>query len=82
MSESAEQEAPPLMLGGVLVETEVPRARQHTPTPRAVVVRDIQVPFLRIVIITTTWALASIPALLVLALVGGMVGDLLRTLSR
>lgn len=70
------------MLGGVLVETEEVRSRERTRTPRAVVVTALEIPFANLVSFTIKLALAAIPALLVLALIGGMVGELLRALSR
>jgi hypothetical protein len=82
MSESDQQEVPPIMLGGVLVETGDVRSPKRPPTPRPVVITDIQMPFDRMVIVTMKWTLASIPAMLVLALVGGMISDLLRARSR
>ncbi len=48
----------------------------------SVVVTDIQMPFISMVIFMVKWAIASIPALLILALiftvVAGMFGNLLR----
>ena len=82
MSDSAEQEGRPLMLGGVMVETEEARAGERTRTPRAVVVTSLEIPFGNLVSFTLKLALAAIPALLVLALAGGMVGELLRAMFR
>jgi len=70
------------MLGGVQVETEEVRSRRRKPTPPAVVVTDFEVPFGSLVRFTMKLAFAAIPALLVLAVVAGVVGEMLRALFR
>jgi hypothetical protein len=82
MAESEEQNVSPIMLGGVQVGTEEPESRGRTARPRPVVVTDIQVPFGSLVVFILKCALASVPAILVLGVVGQLVGGVLSRLTR
>ncbi len=82
MAESEEENVPPIMLGGLQVGTEKPESRVRTASPRLVVVTDIQVPFGSLVVFILKCALASVPAILVLAVAGQLVGSVLSRLSR
>lgn len=72
----------PIMLGGIAVGSESSAPSDRPPAIRNVVVTDIQMPFGGMVVFMIKWALASIPAaliLFVLALVAsGVVGGLFR----
>lgn len=82
MANHQDTEAPPTMLGGIQVGTEEPPSRSRAARPRPVVVTDIQVPFGSLVAFIMKCALASIPAVLLLATVGQLVGSVLARLSR
>ena len=62
----------PIMIGGIAVQTEEAHRREIAPTARPVVVTDIQMPFGSMVTFMIKWAIASIPAALILFLVFGM----------
>ena len=80
MAESEDQDELPIMLGGVQVGTELPESRGRTASPRPVVVTDIQVPFGSLVVFILKCALASVPAILVLAIVGQLLARVLSVL--
>jgi hypothetical protein len=82
MTTSEDENEPPIMLGGVQVGIEEPAPHGRTPSPRPVVVTDIQVPFDSLVVLILKCALASVPAILVLAVVAQLVGGVLSRLSR
>jgi len=56
--------------------------------PSKVIVVDLQMPFFSIVVLMVKWALASIPALIILAVIfsivtaftGGMMGTMVRSM--
>jgi len=58
----------------------------HPDEPRKVIVVDLQMPFLSIVILMVKWALASIPAIIILAMIfslvmtlmGGLMGPMMH----
>jgi hypothetical protein len=82
MATSEDENEPPIMLGAVQVGIEEPASRGRSPRPRPVVVTDIKVPFGSLVVLTLKCALASVPAILVLAVVAQLVGGVLSQLSR
>lgn len=47
------------------------------PSPREVVVTDIRMPFFSMVIFMVKWAIAAIPALFILAMIGAGISFLL-----
>lgn len=82
MAESEEESFSPIMLGGIPVGTEAPESRGRTASPRPVVVTDFQVPFGRLVVFLVKCALASLPAILALAIIGQLIAGVLSGLSR
>ena len=47
------------------------------PTDREVVVVDIKIPFLSMVVLMVKWAIAAIPAVMILFFVGGLLATVL-----
>ncbi|GAB4262095.1 MAG: hypothetical protein Kow0065_12730 [Methylomicrobium sp.] len=49
---------------------------------REIIVTDIQMPFLSMVVFMVKWAIASIPAIIILVLIGSFVSVLFTALMR
>ncbi len=51
-------------------------ARAERDGGQEIVVTDVRIPFLSMVILMIKWAIASIPALIILAIIGAIIGAL------
>ena len=50
-------------------------------TPHRVTIADIQIPFWRMVAIIIKWALASVPAVIILTIIFGLIGMVIGALG-
>ena len=51
-------------------------ARAERVGGREIVVTDVRIPFLSMVVLMIKWVIASIPALIILSMIGAMIGAL------
>lgn len=91
MSAESGDRQPPGMVGGITLERDTSRDQPNEPDepdddegePLQVTVTDVDMPFMSMVSFMVKWALASIPALIILLVVfmvvGGALGGVLRS---